>query len=127
MIAPICIADGRRPDWRRSGFLLVSAGVVAATALAGCSVSGLGASGASSGLPHPRSASYRCTNGLTINASTTPQGIHVTTSRGETLDLPPEPPTQRNRYSEGLYTVILNTGTAFWYKTGDMPADCKKL
>lgn len=104
--------------------ILVVASVSALTAA--CQTSDVGVSSRSSTSYLPRQASYRCTEDVTINISSSGGGVMVTDSRGIEATVPASPPGQRTRYSKGIYALILEGRNATWFVSGQTPVECQR-
>ena len=75
---------------------------------------------------YPAQATYSCGSSGAIAVRNQRSSVIVTASGDEPVTLPASPPGQLNRYSEGIYTLVLDGPTAFWHKTGDLPRDCRR-
>lgn len=76
---------------------------------------------------YPRLATYDC-GGERLTVVNERSQVTVTGPGAEDgVTLPPAPAGQFNRYSEDLYTLVLDRGSAFWYKTGNRPRDCRRV
>lgn len=99
--------------------LCLGAGIV----LVGCSTGG--DIGSRSGA-QPAQASWACTKGVSLSIRRSSTGLEVTDSRGFTVDLPPDPPGQRERYAQTGYALVFAGRTASWFAAGNAPTDCRR-
>lgn len=74
----------------------------------------------------PRQASYRCTDGVTLQLRRAGPTVTVTDSRGIEATLQASPPGQSTRYAEGIHALILEGGNATWFVSGQVPMECRR-
>lgn len=99
------------------------AALAGAVALAACQSSGgIGFSQSA----QPRLASWSCTKGVSLSIRRTGAGLKVTDSRGFSVDLPPDPPGQRERYAKTGYALVFAGRSASWFAGGQEPTDCRR-
>ena len=92
-------------------------------ALAACETSGdVGFSEAG----QPRLANWTCTGGVSLTVQRSSGGLAVSDSRGVAVELPPDPPGQRERYASTGYALVFAGRTASWFAAGQAPTDCRR-
>lgn len=74
----------------------------------------------------PRLSSWTCTKDVRLTIRRTGAGLDVADSRGFTVDLPPDPPGQRERYAKTGYALVFAGRTASWFAAGQAPTDCRR-
>ena len=109
-------------QWSKIGVLGVMA--VSLFGLASCQSSS--DIGFGSGSAQPRSATWRCTGGVTLKIRNLGSALLVADSRGFETELPPDPPGQRERYSKTGYALVFAGRTASWFASGQRPSDCRR-
>lgn len=100
------------------------AALLAVLGLAACESSG--GTSSSLGATQPRSASYRCDDGVVLQVRNAGSRVSVEDSRGVMADLPASPPGVRDRYAEGPHSLVLNGREATWFVSGKKPLDCTR-
>ncbi len=71
-------------------------------------------------------AVWQCTGGTSLTVTSVPTGLYVSDSRGIEVDLPPDPPGQRERFGKTGFALVFDGRTASWFAAGKPPADCKR-
>lgn len=91
--------------------------------LASCVSQGTG-SGVTSAV-QPAQATYRCESGvsLTINLGAS---VRLTDPDGEQVELPAAPASQRSRYGQTPYALVLEGEEALYMKNGKTPLACRR-
>lgn len=74
----------------------------------------------------PRYATFDCGNGRSLVVENMQTSVIVVPPRGESVELLASPPNSRTRYSVNQDTLVLDKRTAFWFRTGSQPLDCKR-
>ena len=92
------------------------------TLLAACQSSGPQVSVSSA----PRQASYRCSDDVTLQLRRSGPTMTVTDSRGIEATLQASPAGQSARYAEGIHALILESGNATWFVSGQVPVECRR-
>ncbi|MCB1418874.1 MAG: hypothetical protein KDJ74_07675 [Notoacmeibacter sp.] len=96
--------------------------------LAGCLADGPAGfdRSASPGAAQPRTASWRCDGGTTMQVENLGSQIKVRSPRGLDLTLPASPPGQYTRYGEPPYALVFDGREALWFVTGKAPLNCRR-
>lgn len=74
----------------------------------------------------PRLATWRCTNGVKLTIRRDGSNLRVADSRGFDVELPPDPPGQRERFGKTGYALVFAGRTASWFASGQVPTDCRR-
>ena len=74
----------------------------------------------------PRYATYDCGKGRKLVLENMQTSVIVIPPDGKSVELLASPADSRTRYSLEQDTLVLDKRTAFWFRTGKVPLDCKR-
>ncbi|MGB3390639.1 MAG: hypothetical protein WBA88_21965 [Pseudaminobacter sp.] len=98
---------------------------VAALGLAGCVSQGDGGGDAGSAA-QPVRATYRCDSGASLTVENFGASVRLTDPDGEQIQLPAAPASQRSRYGQTPYALVLEGEEALYMKNGKTPLTCRR-
>ncbi|MDI6028205.1 hypothetical protein QBK99_18610 [Corticibacterium sp. UT-5YL-CI-8] len=78
------------------------------------------------GSPQPKHAAYRCDGGATLMIDNRVTTVSLVDPDGETLELPAAPASQRSRYGQTPYALVLDGNEALYMKSGKEPVICRR-
>lgn len=74
----------------------------------------------------PATATYSCADGGMITIQNLGASVRILNGADEPLELPASPPTQRSRYGEQPYALVLEGNEALLMKNGAEPLTCTR-
>lgn len=74
----------------------------------------------------PATATYSCADGGMITIQNLGASVRILNGADEPLELPASPPTQRSRYGEQPYALVLEGNEALLMKNGSEPLTCTR-
>lgn len=92
--------------------------------LASCVSHGAG-SGDTSAV-QPAQATYRCESGVSLTIENLGASVRLTDPDGEQVELPAAPASQRSRYGQTPYALVLEGEEALYMKNGKTPLACRR-
>jgi hypothetical protein len=74
----------------------------------------------------PAMATYNCADGSMITIQNLGSSVRIQGVGDDVVDLPAAPATQRSRYGEQPYALVLDGRDALYMKSGDEPLNCTR-
>ena len=74
----------------------------------------------------PATATYSCADGSMITIENLGASVRILGAGDGPIDLPAAPATQRTRYGEQPYALVLEGREALFMKNGDVPLTCTR-
>jgi hypothetical protein len=74
----------------------------------------------------PASATYSCADGSLITIQNLGVSVRISGVGDSPIELPAAPSTQRSRYGEQPYALVLDGNDALFMKTGSQPLTCTR-
>jgi hypothetical protein len=74
----------------------------------------------------PATATYSCADGSMITIENLGASVRIMGAGDNPIELPAAPATQRSRYGEQPYALVLDGRDALFMKTGDQPLTCTR-
>jgi hypothetical protein len=72
----------------------------------------------------PRTATYSCADGGIITVENLGESVRILGAGDEAIELPASPASQRSRYGEQPYALVLEGREALFMKSGEEPLTC---
>jgi hypothetical protein len=72
----------------------------------------------------PSTATYSCADGGIITIENLGESVRILGAGDEAIELPASPATQRSRYGEQPYALVLEGNEALFMKSGEEPLTC---
>lgn len=109
-------------------------GVMTAVVLAagGCTTASTGAAhpaaaaAADESTSQPSTATYSCADGGLITIENLGASVRIMGAGDDVIELPASPDTQRSRYGEQPYALVLEGSEALFMKSGQEPLTCTR-
>ncbi|RUM98428.1 hypothetical protein EET67_07275 [Pseudaminobacter arsenicus] len=102
-----------------------SALLLAVVLLASCVSQGDGGEVATAAV-QPAQATYRCESGVSLTIENFGASVRLTDPEGEQVELPAAPASQRSRYGQTPYALVLEGEEALYMKNGKTPLTCRR-
>lgn len=74
----------------------------------------------------PATATYNCADGSLITIQNLGTSVRIQGVGDDVVELPAAPPTQRSRYGEQPYALVLDGRDALYMKSGSEPLNCTR-
>lgn len=74
----------------------------------------------------PAQATYRCESGTSLTVENFGASVRLTDPEGEQVELPAAPASQRSRYGQTPYALVLEGQEALYMKSGRTPLSCRR-
>jgi hypothetical protein len=74
----------------------------------------------------PAAATYSCADGSLITIQNLGASVRISGVSDSPIELPAAPATQRSRYGEQPYALVLDGNDALFMKTGSQPLTCTR-
>jgi hypothetical protein len=74
----------------------------------------------------PASATYSCADGSMMTIENLGASVRIRGAGDDVIELPAAPPTQRSRYGELPYALVLDGNDALFMKNGSVPLNCTR-
>lgn len=74
----------------------------------------------------PAIATYSCADGGMITVENLGSSVRILNGADEPIELPASPASQRSRYGEQPYALVLDGREALFMKSGDEPLTCTR-
>ncbi|MBD0414031.1 hypothetical protein [Oryzicola mucosus] len=78
------------------------------------------------GSPQPKHAAYRCEGGATLMIDNRITAVSLVDPDGDMVELPAAPASQRSRYGQTPYALVLDGNEALYMKSGKEPVNCRR-
>ena len=114
------------PPRRVALCLFVSVALTACTTGSAKKTTGPAAEPSDQTTSQPGMATYNCADGSMITIQNLGTSVRIQGVGDDVVELPAAPATQRSRYGEQPYALVLDGRDALYMKSGDEPLNCTR-